>query len=206
MSTEMLNLWGAELSDQLIDDLPPETISTIAGEAARIAAGVAAAGPGSAILTTSGPVPATAGTTAAGLSAAAKVGVATLAVTLGTGVAAVTGTLPDPIQSWVAAAVDRIGIELPRPPETSLPAPLGEIPIPHQPLDKVVPGPGLPLDEVPIPDLLPEEEVPVLHLPSDDEIAVPAAPVEQFPNGKIPDATVPTVTSPTDQLTIPDLP
>ena len=39
-----------------------------------------------------------------------------LITTIGGGIAAVTGSLPDPIQSWFADLVDGIGIELPRPP------------------------------------------------------------------------------------------
>jgi hypothetical protein len=80
----------------------------------------------------------------AGHVAAKVVGAVMLAATIAGVAAAVTGVLPDPIQSWVADLVDGIGIHLPRP-------------------DEIVPS--IPTT-LPVPDVsLPGISVPVVTLP-----------------------------------------
>lgn len=96
---EPLRSWSADLTTEVVTPFEPP-------RAAGIAAAAAAAA------TTSG---VGAGAVVAGGVAAKVIAVVALTATLATGVAAATGILPDPIQSWVADLVDGIGIHLPRP-------------------------------------------------------------------------------------------
>ena len=132
-------VWAAALAADLLGPLPAARASALAQAAAGTAASIA---PGA---VTAGAV--------AGLPVAAKVGAAVLAAALvGGGVAAVTGNLPDPVQTWVADLAERIGISLPHPDGGLVP-----------PLDVVVPD--VPLDSF---DL----EVPQVTLPDPVEVRV----------------------------------
>lgn len=89
-------------------DLAGETVAPLAAAETGAIAAAAVASLGAA-----------GGAVAAGAVAthtlAKVIAAATLVTTIGGGVAAVTGNLPDPIQSFVADLVDGIGIDLPRP-------------------------------------------------------------------------------------------
>ncbi len=142
--TDPIGLWSQNLADQVITPLAPDRMTAIA--AAAVSAGAVAAVGGVAVA-------------AAGTHLIAKViAIATLVTTIGGGVAAVTGSLPDPIQTWVADLGDSIGIDLPRP----------EIEIPVLP---TVPT-TLPLPNVTVPTLPTLPTVPVT-LPELPPITIP---------------------------------
>jgi hypothetical protein len=181
MSQRIMDLWVDDLSYALVDHLTPETVASVAAEASSVAAGIAMGSSISTLATASGTGITGGGATVAGLSTAAKVSVATVAVAVGAGIAAVSGTLPEPLQTWVADVVETIGIDLPSPADPALPTvPIEEISIPDAPVGEL---PDAPLDQ--LPDVT-------------------------FPDPTTPDVTVPDVTIPTlpasDRLTIPDLP
>lgn len=118
-SPDSLRTWSADLVAEVVTPLESP-------QATRIAAAAAAA------VTTAG---IGAGAVVAGHVAAKVIAAVAITATLATGVAAATGILPDPIQSWVADLVDGIGIHLPRPEDviptlpTTVPD-LGTLPLP----------------------------------------------------------------------------
>ena len=118
-SPDSLRTWSADLVAEVVTPLESP-------QATRIAAAAAAA------VTTAG---LGAGAVVAGHVAAKVIAAVAITATLATGVAAATGILPDPIQSWVADLVDGIGIPLPRPEDviptlpTTVPD-LGTLPLP----------------------------------------------------------------------------
>lgn len=118
-SPDSLQTWSADLVAEVVTPLESP-------QAARIAAAAAAA------VTTAG---IGAGAVVAGHVAAKVIAAVAITATLATGVAAATGILPDPIQSWVADLVDGIGHHLPRPEDviptlpTTVPD-LGTLPLP----------------------------------------------------------------------------
>jgi hypothetical protein len=208
MSDALLDRWADDLNEALVHDLSPEAVDLIARAASASATSVVTGAVAPALTVAKGVGLATGGTGLAGLSTMAKVGVMTLAVTAGTGVGAVTGTLPDPVQSWIAGVVEEIGISLPTPDAPTLPTiPGDEVPLPDLPLDgDPVPIPDLPIEEtpgsklpfdapIPVPDLSPGRVAPTPALPSDERVDAP-----------VPDLTVPTVTLPQDSVTPPSLP
>jgi len=208
MSDALLDRWADDLNEALVHDLSPQTVDLIAGAASASATSVVTGAAAPTLTIAKGAGLATGGTGLAGLSTIAKVGVTTLAVMVGTGVAAVTGTLPDPVQSWIAGVVEEIGISLPTPDEpTLLTIPIDKVPLPDLPLDgDPIPIPDLPIEEtpgsklpfdapIPVPDLTPGGVAPTPALPSDDKADAP-----------VPDLTVPTVTLPPDSVTPPSLP
>jgi hypothetical protein len=208
MSDALLDRWADDLNEALVHDLSAQTVDLIAGAASASATSVVTGAAAPTLTIAKGAGLATGGTGLAGLSTIAKVGVITLAVMVGTGVAAVTGTLPDPVQSWIAGVVEEIGISLPTPDEpTLLTIPIDKVPLPDLPLDgDPIPIPDLPIEEtpgsrlpfdapIPVPDLTPGGAAPTPALPSDDQADAP-----------VPDLTVPTVTLPPDSVTPPSLP
>ena len=118
-SPDSLRTWSADLVAEVVTPLESP-------QATRIAAAAAAA------VTTAG---IGAGAVVAGHVAAKVIAAVAITATLATGVAAATGILPDPIQSWVADLVDGIGIHLLRPEDviptlpTTVPD-LGTLPLP----------------------------------------------------------------------------
>jgi hypothetical protein len=96
-----LQTWSADLVAEVVTPLESPQ-----------AAGIAAAAAAAAAATTAG---IGAGAVVAGGVAAKVIAAVVITATLATGIAAATGTLPDPLQSWVADLVDGIGIQLPRP-------------------------------------------------------------------------------------------
>lgn len=125
------------------DDLSREVVTPIAADDAAALAGAALAG-----MSASAGVVATAVT---GHIVAKVIGGLALAGAMAGGIAAATGSLPDPVQTWIADLVDGIGIELPRPADL----------IPTLPPD--LPGepiPGMTTPELTIPDLPPIVTIP----------------------------------------------
>lgn len=114
-----LQAWSADLVAEVVTPLEP---SRTAALAAAATAAVTTAGVG-------------AGTVVAGHMTAKVIAAVVITATLATGIAAATGVLPDPVQSWIADLVDGIGIHLPRPEDvipivpTTLPA-LDTTPLP----------------------------------------------------------------------------
>ena len=220
MSEVLLDLWADELIDSLVDDLAPETVEQIAAAASASATGflIGAAAPTLTIVKSAGVV--TAGSELAGLSTMAKVGVTSLAMLVGTGVAAVTGTLPDSVQSWIAGVAEEIGIGLPTPHEPTLPTIPGDrVPLPDLPLGgERFPIPDLPLegDHIPILDR-PVEKPAGSDLPFDTSIPIPdplrdgltkpsILGSDDKVGASVPNPTLPTVTLPQDPATPPNLP
>lgn len=167
MSDALLDLWADELNEALVRDLSPETVELIAAAASTSATSFISGMAAPTLTIAKGAGLATGGTGIAGLSTLAKVGVTTLALVAGTGVAAVTGALPDPVQTWIAGVVEEIGIDLPTPDEPTIPeVPVDQIPLPDLPLD---------VDDIPIPDLpsddadasVPDVTLPTVTLPLD---------------------------------------
>jgi hypothetical protein len=134
IAPDPIDAWSRDLAREVVTPLAADHAAAIA--VAVSIGGVAATG-GAA-----GPA-----VTAVASHTAAKV-VAAIALTtvIGGGIAAVTGNLPDPIQSWVADVADTIGIDLPRP-EDALPS---GIP-PTIPSEVTVPPVTLP--DVTLPDV-----------------------------------------------------
>ena len=146
--------------DRWEEDLRSSVISPLADahvvETARAAAGAAAA------LTAASGVT-TAATAAVATHAASKFVAATLLATaLAGGAAAATGSLPDPIQSWIAGVADHVGINLPRP----------ELEVPD--VDVTVTVPTLPNIGTP-PTTLPGVTVPGIPPPGVD-LTIPTVP------------------------------
>lgn len=132
-------VFAAALVADVVGPIRVAEASAIAASSAAAAESTAAAAAGTA---------ATGGAAAAGMATLAKVAAAvTLAAVLGGGAAAITGILPDPLQSWVADAVSRVGITLPDPdgPEVTVPTvpDLPAITVPEPP-DLDTPGLTLP--------------------------------------------------------------
>jgi RNA polymerase sigma-70 factor, ECF subfamily len=103
-------VWAAALVADVVGPIGAARASVVAGAASSavgsgtVAAGAAAAG------------------TAVGASTAAKVAAAVvLVVSVGGGTAAVTGSLPDPAQTWVSDVARRVGVSLPHPVDTTIP-------------------------------------------------------------------------------------
>jgi hypothetical protein len=220
MSEVLLDLWADELIEALVDDLAPQTVEQIAAAASASATGFLTGAAAPTLTTVKGAGLATAGSGLAGLSTMAKVGVTALAMLVGTGVVAVTGTLPDPVQSWIAGVAEEIGISLPTPDEPTLPAIPGDrVPLPDLPLGggrfptpdlslegdhifildppvEELAGSDLPFDtSIPIPDPLRDGLTEPPTLSSDDEV-----------DASVPNPTPPTVSLPQDPVTPPNLP
>jgi hypothetical protein len=217
MSEVLLDLWADELIEALVDDLAPQTVEQIAAAASASATGFLTGAAAPTLTTVKGAGLATAGSGLAGLSTMAKVGVTALAMLVGTGVVAVTGTLPDPVQSWIAGVAEEIGISLPTPHEPTIPG--VRVPLPDLPLDGGrFPIPDLPLerDHIPILDP-PVEETPGSGLPFDTSIPVPdplrdgltKPPTllsDDQVDASVPNPILPTVTLPRDPVAPPNLP
>ena len=208
MSDALLDRWADDLNEALVHDLSPHTVDLIAVAASASATSVVtgAAAPTLTVAKSAGL--ATGGTGLAGLSTMAKVGVVALAVTAGTGVAAVTGTLPDPVQSWIAGVVEEIGISLPTPDEPTFPKIPGDlVPLPDLPLDgDPILIPDLPIEETPGSKLPFDAPIPVPDLPPGGVAPTPTLPSDESVNAPVPDLTVPTVTLPQDSVPPPSLP
>ncbi len=107
---DLIAAWSRDLAGEVVAPLAAAETGTITA-AAVASVGVA----GGAVVAA----------TVATHTVAKVIAAAALVTTIGGGVAAVTGTLPDPIQSFVADLVDGLGIDLPRPvvdlPEVTIP-------------------------------------------------------------------------------------
>jgi hypothetical protein len=208
MSDALLDRWADDLKEELVHDLSPQAVDLVARAASVSATTVVTGTLTPALTIVRGAGLATGGTGLAGLSTMAKVGVITLAVTVGTGMGAVTGKLPDPIQSWIAGVVEEIGIGLPTPDDPALPTiPGDEVPVPDLPLDgDPIPIPDLPIDEKPGLELPFEAPMPVPDLPPGGMAPTPALPSDDRVDAPVSDLTVPTVTLPQDLVTPPSLP
>jgi hypothetical protein len=122
-----------ELGDGLMEPLAADQISKIA---ARAAATASAAAAGTATVVGGAASAMVVGTT--GLSFGAKIVITTVLAATLTGVGAVAGVLPDPLQQWVSDVARGIGIELPSGgvevppvlPDVTVPADLGDVTIP----------------------------------------------------------------------------
>ncbi len=138
-----IDSWSQHLTREVVAPLAADRTAAIA--AAALSSGAVAAGAGGA----------TVAAAAAASHTVAKVVVAVaLATAIGGGIAAVTGTLPDPIQSWIADLADAIGIDLPHPEDllpglpTTVPD-LPEITVPQVTLPEVTLPTGTPTLTIP---------------------------------------------------------
>jgi hypothetical protein len=208
MSDALLDRWADDLRQELVHDLSPQAADLIAGAASVGATTVVTGAFTPALTVAKGAGLATGGTGLAGLSTMAKLGVIALAVTAGTSVAAMTGTLPDPVQSWIAGVAEEIGIGLPTPDAPALPTISGDdVPLPDLPVDgDPIPIPDLPIEMTPDSELPFETSIPVPDMPPGEVAPTPALPSDGKLDPPELDLTVPTVTLPQDLVTPPVLP